>query len=148
MRESIGNTWTFGLVLTFVLLFSAFLSVAINYSKVFKVKNEMISILEKYEGYTETSREIINKYLTYTGYQGRGTCPSGYDGESSLSNSGPYFTKTKKNAVYCIKKTEIDSKNNLYQIDVILFFNFNLPVLGQLGSFNIKGQTKDIKIVD
>lgn len=138
MRESIGTTWTFGLVLTFILLFSAFLSLAINYSRVFKVKNETLSILEKYEGYTTTSRDIINKYLKYSGYNGTGSCPTGYAGESSLDNKGLNMTTSKKNA-YCIKQ-------NGNQYDIILFFNFNLPIFGQLGGFNIAGQTKQINI--
>ncbi len=140
MRESIGTTWTFGLVLTFILLFSAFLSLAINYSRVFKVKNETLSILEKYEGYTQTSREIINKYLKYSGYNGTGSCPTGYTGESSLDNTGKTMPKSNNNKyAYCIKKNE-------NQYDIILFFNFNLPIFGQLGGFNIAGQTKQINI--
>lgn len=139
MRESIGTTWTFGLVLTFILLFSAFLSLAINYSRVFKVKNETLSILEKYEGYTETSRDIINKYLKYSGYNGTGKCPGNYSGESSLDNTGYVMPASNKHA-YCIKR----NGNNQY--DIILFFNFNLPIFGQLGGFNIAGQTKQINI--
>ena len=46
MRESVGSTWTFGLVITFIFLFSSFLVLTINYTKAYKVKNETISIIE------------------------------------------------------------------------------------------------------
>ena len=35
MREAIGGTWLFGLVLTFIVFFASFLAVSINYSKAF-----------------------------------------------------------------------------------------------------------------
>ena len=76
MRESVGSTWTFGLVITFIFLFSSFLVLTINYTKAYKVKNEVISIIEKYEGYTnENSVEIINNYLNASGYKEMGKCP-------------------------------------------------------------------------
>ena len=45
MRQSIGGTWLFSLMIIFILLFTAYLAVAINYSKSFKVKNEVINII-------------------------------------------------------------------------------------------------------
>ena len=63
MRESIGGTWLIGLVITFMLLFVAYLTVMINYSTAFKNKNEVVSIIEKYEGLSSgdtSSIGIIN----------------------------------------------------------------------------------------
>ena len=45
MRESIGGAWLYSLIVIFVLLFTGFLALAINYTKVFRVKNEVISII-------------------------------------------------------------------------------------------------------
>ena len=53
MRETIGNTFIIKLVIVFTLLFSAFLALAISYNKVFRMKNEVLSIIEKYEGINE-----------------------------------------------------------------------------------------------
>ena len=49
MRETIGNTFIIKLVIVFTLLFSAFLALAISYNKVFRMKNEVLSIIEKYD---------------------------------------------------------------------------------------------------
>ena len=50
MRESIGGTWITQLVIVMMFVFVAFLALSVNYSKAFRVKNQMISIIEKYGG--------------------------------------------------------------------------------------------------
>ena len=45
MREAIGGTWLFGLVITFIVFFASFLAVSINYSKAFNVKNNIVDII-------------------------------------------------------------------------------------------------------
>ena len=47
MRESIGGAWLVGIVITFVVLFTSYLALSVNYSKAFKVKNEIISLIAK-----------------------------------------------------------------------------------------------------
>lgn len=53
MRESIGGGWILTIVVLFIVLFSGYLAVSINYSKAFKVKNFILSTIERREGYTE-----------------------------------------------------------------------------------------------
>ena len=47
MRESIGGAWLVGIVITFVVLFTSYLALSVNYSKAFKVKNDIISLIEE-----------------------------------------------------------------------------------------------------
>lgn len=54
MRESIGGTWLFGIVITFIALFSAFLSYAISYTKAFNLKSEILNMIERSEGWTKS----------------------------------------------------------------------------------------------
>ena len=65
MKSSITTTQVFKYVLLFTFLFAIFLALAITYNKVFKMKNETISIIEKYEGVVKgkKSLEIVNNYL-------------------------------------------------------------------------------------
>ena len=58
------------LTIIFMLIFVAFLSLSLNYTKAFKIKNEIITTIEKYEGLTSSesktspgSIKIINNYL-------------------------------------------------------------------------------------
>ena len=69
MREAIGGTWLFGLVITFIVFFASFLAVSINYAKAFNVKNEVINIVSKYEGNNNTTRNKIRSYLRNQGYR-------------------------------------------------------------------------------
>ena len=44
MREAFGGSWLLGFVALFIVLFSAYLAVSINYTKAFKAKNKIVSI--------------------------------------------------------------------------------------------------------
>ena len=63
MRESIGGAWLVGIVITFVVLFTSYLALSVNYSKAFKVKNEIISLIEENEGLTDKTQEKIVYFL-------------------------------------------------------------------------------------
>lgn len=52
MREAIGGTWLFGIVITFIALFASFLSYSISYTRAFNMKSEILNIIERSEGYT------------------------------------------------------------------------------------------------
>ena len=68
MRQAIGTTWIMQLVIIFMLIFVAFLALTINYTKAFKIKNELVTIIEKYEGLNygtsnqSGSIDLINNY--------------------------------------------------------------------------------------
>lgn len=142
MREAIGGTWLFGLVITFIVFFASFLAVSINYAKAFNVKNEVINIVSKYEGNNSNSRNAIREYLRYQGYMVTGTCPNDYIGYD-LTIDGTKVNKGK--SYFCIKGEE-SSSNNISKkyYSVIVFFKIDLPVVGGLTNFQIKGETEAI----
>ena len=157
MRESIGGAWIYALVLGFVLLFTSFISLAISYNKVFKVKNEVLSIIEKYNGVNDKNVDIIANYLKTSGYSIKGIngtkCSSLGEEEDtdfgSASTTGyKYFGDfTKKvniadDKTMCIKR--IQRERNVYIYDVVLFYDFNIPVIGDIFKFKITGQSQDI----
>jgi hypothetical protein len=45
MREAIGGTWIFSIVIVFIVLFSSYLAISVNYSKAFKVKKVIYQVL-------------------------------------------------------------------------------------------------------
>lgn len=141
MKESIGESWTIQIVAAFILLFVAFLALIISYSKCFKVKNEVVSIIEKYEGLTTESADIISSYLNATNYKGYGECPdtgafdSNYRGYEQLGSSKKYK--------YCVKPNLVSS-GTLATYDVVLFYSFNIPIFGNIATFEVKGTTIDL----
>ena len=88
MRESIGATWIFGIVIVFVTIFTGYLAFSINFSKAFAMKDEIIDVLEKYNGpgnstsswseaggvSTTTAFCEIYKYMLSVNYNAAGNC--------------------------------------------------------------------------
>ena len=147
MREAYGGTWITGLVILFTFVFSAFLALSINYSKAFRVKNEVLSILEKKGGATDEAITLINNYLENNNYHLVGDCKDFDYGVKAQANDGKIGTAAKGTKYsYCISK--IKSKGPNFQdrayYEVKLFFKFNLPVIGDIFTFDVKGQTKDV----
>ncbi len=140
MRESIGASWLYGLVITFIMLFSAFLLLALNYSEAFDNRNEVINILEKYEGYNPNAITVINEYLNAKGYDDDGNCPEGSLG--ATIDGDRYTTDLNGKYNYCL--TEIRSTDYESYYEVSLFFKFDLPFLGDILTYPIRGETEDI----
>jgi hypothetical protein len=58
MREAIGGTWLFGIVITFIALFASFLAYSISYTRAFNMKSEILNIIERSEGYTMSEANL------------------------------------------------------------------------------------------
>lgn len=141
MRESIGGAWILGIVMTFIVLFASFLAISINYSKAFKVKNNVVDLIEKNEGMTNQAVSDIYSYLQSEGYILKGKCNSGYTGfDMSGKSSG-----TDK-SLYCVKKNTITEDVALekayYSVEV--FFRLDLPIFGDIFTFKVSGETMSI----
>lgn len=147
MKSTVTTSESFKYILVFTFLFAAFLALAITYNRVFKQKNEIISIMEKYEGISTTSLNIINNYLKTTGYSIKGQCEVNEYGIKDLDNNiYEKVTNTKEEYYYCLsdKLLKNDNGDKIYY-DIKLFFKFNLPFVGDLFTFKITGETKEIK---
>lgn len=167
MKEAISGTWLFQLVIVFILIFTGYLALSLNYSKSFRVKNEVISIIEREEGMTSGSTteygaiKLIANYLTRSGYGTMGKCPTDTDNDApwygalsidteSETKSDSLFeqvTDANKEYYYCVKKISgyYEKEPQISYYKVQFFFKFDLPVLGQIGNFKVTGQTIDIQ---
>ena len=137
MREAIGGSWIFTIVIVFIVLFSGYLAVSVNYSKAFKVKNSIITIIEHNEGLNSSAQSEIESYLSSAGYFVYSSCSSDEKGYSPNNMNTGYK--------YCISKRE-SGENNLkktyYRVRV--FFRLDLPVIGGLFVFPVTGETKAV----
>ena len=145
MRESIGGAWILGIVMTFIVLFASFLAISINYSKAFKVKNNVVDLIEKNEGMNEGAAKDIYSYLRSQGYILKNKCSTdyvGFDMEDSVSSS--------EKALYCVKKNNVTTDTALeksyYSVEV--FFRLDLPILGEIFTFKVTGETMSIYFAD
>lgn len=150
MREAIGGTWLLGLVLTFIVIFASFLAVSINYAKAFNVKNNVVDLISKAEGNNCTAREKIGSYLRDTGYLVTGRCDKiddeydyyGYDLEGDRVNDG-------EKAYYCVSKDSVETTTHVDKrfYRVVVFFKLDFPLVGDLTTFRVKGETESIYFV-
>ncbi len=150
MREAIGGTWITQLVIVFMLIFVAFLALSLNYTKAFKVRNQLMTIIEQQEGVTDKSDgsiAIMNNYLKGNGYAVMRPCALDSYGVSNLNSPTiELVTNDKKKYYYCISKIKAPSSNNAGKVyyKVNIFFHFNLPVLGDIFTFGVNGATGDV----
>ena len=138
MREVSGSTWVLQIMLIFILIFACFLTLVINYSKAYRVKNEMLSIIEKYEGVTPESVNIINNYLSAQGYKTVSKCPEDWHAVKNY-DSVPENVENGENYLYCFKEESVNGK--IYY-NVTVFYKFSLPFLGDFMTFKVNGRTE------
>jgi len=134
MREAIGGALLIKLVMFFIVIYVCFLAIAINYSITFRVKNQIINLIESYEGY-DLAKVHIDDYLSNVGYYrsignltiGDGTCQSEYG--------------------YCYDPIPItnaagDQIGTYYKVTTYVSFDF--PIIGQISNFPVSGETRVI----
>ena len=146
MKEAIGGGWMLGFVSMFIVIFAAYLAISINYTKAFKVKNQVINIIEEHEGYTESNvvkagntnkddlasdnstEGEVYRLLNEIGYAyDVDSCP---DSNASLRAGG-----------YCIRKI-CSGLSSYYKVTT--FISIEIPLIGVDIKVPIKGETKVI----
>ena len=154
MRQTIGASWIFMLVIMFTLIFAAYIALTINYSKSFKVKNEVLSIVEKSQGFTDEGIKLVANYLQNNGYKTMGHCKFFQDsvtyGVKSINvDQAPNSVEVAREGeqyYYCF--TKFTNYHSYYTTRayyrITMFFRFDLPVLGDLYAFDVDGQTTEI----
>lgn len=146
MRDAIGGAMTIQIILIFLLLINGYLAFSVNYTKAFRTKNQIISIIEQHEGLTKNAQQKIKTYLT----------------KSHYNVSSNWFTRPEKKGYtcfdggYCVKVTAVDETGsndpgNVYRgtyYSVITFVNIDIPIINKifpmLDVFQVKGETKTI----
>lgn len=147
MREAIGGTWLFQIVIFFVLLFTGYMCLSINHSKAFNVKNSIVKAIEREEGVNVTNPNgdaaigRIKEYLSNTSYRTTGKCPGGY---TPFNRDGKIDSR---NAAFCIKPQKVYDNSDLPNMTyyrVIVFYQLDLPIFRSIFQFQVTGDTKII----
>lgn len=140
MRESIANAYVFNVVLIIIAVSATLIIVSMNYSKVFKIKNRLITIIEKHGKYNNAEvKKEIDEYLATAGYptypKTSIKCPNGR-GDSTISengfngkNVGVENINQIGNYKYCIYEFKT-AKGSYFQVSVFMTFDF--PLIGDL----------------
>ncbi|MEG1313802.1 MAG: hypothetical protein RSD40_05760 [Bacilli bacterium] len=118
MKEAVGSTQLLRIVLIFLAIYIIFMATVINYTTTFRVKNQIITIIEKLEGFDE---DEINKYVSNARYT------------SSTGASGPHNKK------YDVVKMATE-RGPYYRVTT--YVNFQLPLVNNAISFKVSGETR------
>lgn len=148
MKEAIGNAFILNLVIIFVFIFIMFFAGSLSYTKAFKVKNRIISILEKYEEVTTGTnlksdiKSEIDSTLKNLGYAVSTNQSCEEDMAKRFKNSYQNYTTVNTGTStyrYCI--AEFSSSRGKYYA-VVAYMYFEVPLLRTKLEFPIYGETK------
>lgn len=141
MKEAIGTSFVFNLVMIFVGVFIALYVGSIAYTKGYKVKNRIIDIIEKHDGYTMDAVDEIDANLAEIGYQ-INLNQACEDKVNPEDNQSPIKSLNQNgNYKYCVY--EFKTSKGMYY-GVTTFIHFDIPLIGQFLEFPVYGETRII----
>ena len=145
MRDAFGGILNIVLIALFLLIVEGVLGLVVNYTKAFKMKNNVISSIEQYEasgcfdttGKTACVKRIIDK-AKEIGYSPVSLqCPSGYDETYGL---------------FCSKGTVVSKANyssaKPMTYRIITQVDLNMPIISNIFGFNIFQVSGDTEVVE
>jgi len=128
MREAIGGAFLIKLMMFFIVLYIIFLTLAINYSITFRVKNQIINLIEQYEGY-DNAKDKISTYLADIKYFRPTNLKIDYSNADSLECQ----------LGYCVESIDTE-RGSYYKVTTFVSFDFPLLNFG----FPVSGETRVI----
>ena len=141
MRESFGGAFMIKVVMIFIVIYVSFMAVAVNYAKAFRVKNQIINILEQRQygggatdGDGDTLEYINDTYLPSVPYFVKDIKSSDCDGTEPLKSG------------VCIvpgNKGIDDMELGTYYV-VTTFISVDFPFFDIHMRLPIRGETKTI----
>ena len=131
MKEAIGTSFVFNLVMVFVSVFIVLYVGSIAYSKGFKIRNRIIDIVESNGGYNATASTSIDENLGAIGYQITTRKCNDRDGATNIDIDSVYN--------YCLYSYDT-SKGDYYGVTV--FIRFDIPLIGSTIQIPLYGETR------
>ena len=147
MREALGGYFNISILFFFILLVSGFISLSINYTKAYRVKNNVLTYLEKYEGNpnNEELLDYTSSYIQSVGYN------ASNESISAAKNAGYTCSLYKgQEQGWCYKKNS--PNGDRFSIDIVVFVSVDIPVLNKVFAnfkfFWLNGTTSSIPIME
>lgn len=148
MKNAINGTWLLGIVLTFMAIFIAYITISIDYSSAYMLKTKMVTIIEQYEGMNGNTVQKLYAAMLDEGYMGLLGCKS-KDGEKVLGGYENQITvNPTKKMNYCVTRDVRygeDATEDKYYYTITVTFAYSVPILGDIFDFKVSGETKDIR---
>ena len=137
MKDAVGGSLLLNIVVIFTSIIILFFVGIIAYTKAFKIKNRIIEVIETHGTYTIGTGSVQDEltfdlsragYMTASAAQINSKCSG--ENMNRVSSSGH---------LYCVyEKTNVEGKS----YEVVTYIHFSFPVIGDLLTFPVKGETK------
>ena len=148
MRDAIGQVFAVQIILAFVLLINGYMAYSVNYTRAFRVKNQIVNIIEQYEGpYNDEAIARINAIIDQMTYEVPPRLTQDFlddyanVDEKSCQNGWCYIA-------HDVSIDEADGERTGKYYSVVTFVNINIPVINNivgLGDFlRVVGETRTI----
>ena len=136
MKEAIGTSMVFNLIMVFTGVFIAILVGSIAYSKSFKIRNRIINIVEKYYGYTDEARMEIEENLSTIGYRiVNKECPA--QPRDTIENAT--LLQPQSDYHFCVYQYDA---NRGHYYGVLVYMHFDVPSTRNGIDIPIYGETR------
>ena len=152
MRDAIGQVFALQVILAFVLLINGYMAYSVNYTRAFRVKNQIVNIIEQYEGLpNDEAMAKIESYVDGMTYRVPQTLINNFRNRYASNNSGDDVVNCQDGWCYIahdVRTTGGDGEMNGTYYSVVTFVNIDIPVINNLiglGDFlSVSGETRTI----
>lgn len=135
MKEAVGTSLVFGIIMLFIGILIAILVGSISFSKGFKIRNRIIDRIEEYQGFDVNTHSIIEEDLKSIGYK----IVDNVDCKDR--DGGELLTQQYNDYNYCVYRYST-TRGNYYGVTV--FIQFDVPLIGQYIKIPVYGETRVI----
>ncbi len=143
MRDAIGGLVNIWMILIFITLVSGFMAFNINYTKAFRVKNQIITSIEKYNGNCVKDSDCyieINTFMKNIGYSSPSISKDYEDETCYTDTNGAFCTR------YIDAGTDgVDDSLDQFYYSVRTVIAIDIPIIREvmphLDFFQVRGDT-------
>ena len=147
MKDALGSYFNLTLLFFFILLVSGFIALSVNYTKAYRVKNNVLTLIEKYEGHAE-AKDLLDRSMQYNKSIGYVIPDNAIRSAEAKGYTCP--RQGADNLGWCYKNGE-KVNDEFTTVDIVVFININVPVINQIFSnfdfFWMTGRTNTIPIL-
>ena len=146
MRDAISSYFSLTLLFFFILLVSGFIALSVNYTKAYRIKNNVLTNIEKYEG-NINNEQMLDKTYSYAKAIGYTASDDAINSAENKGYTCPIYRGN--NVGWCYIKNS--TVNGSFTVNVVVFINLNVPVIHQVFSNNeffwMTGRTNTIPVL-
>ena len=146
MRDALGTYFNLTLLFFFILLITSLVALSVNYTKAYRVKNNVLTLVEKYEG-NMNNEDLLDRTQMYTKSIGY-TIPD--DAIAAAEREGytcPYLKGQQLG--WCYIKNPVEREK--FTVNIVVFININIPIVNRIFSnfkfFWMTGKTNSIPVL-